>query len=169
MDSRFRIPLNTVDLQNMVDSGKSAKTENKTRWAINLFANWQKERERVTKSKQYSSPILEMKDSLLNEALSFFIGEVRNEAGSDYRPNTMYELLISIQHHFRTNGRFVSFLDDKTFSGLKAVLDSKMKELSKKGIGLQRRQADIITQEQEEKLWTKIFWVQIVLNNYWIP
>ncbi|XP_069128456.1 uncharacterized protein KIAA1958-like [Argopecten irradians] len=67
----------------------------------------------------------------------------------------MYELLISIQHHFRTNGRFVSFLDDKTFSGLKAVLDSKMKELSKKGIGLQRRQADIITQEQEEKLWTK--------------
>lgn len=73
MDSRFRIPLNTVDLQNMVDSGKSAKTENKTRWAINLFANWQKERERVTKSKQYSSPILEMKDSLLNEALSLLV------------------------------------------------------------------------------------------------
>ncbi|XP_033752677.1 uncharacterized protein KIAA1958-like [Pecten maximus] len=36
---------------------------------------------------------------------------------------------------------------------MKAVLDSKMKELSKKGMGLQRRQADVISQVQEEDMW----------------
>ncbi|XP_033756302.1 uncharacterized protein KIAA1958-like [Pecten maximus] len=153
MDTRFRIPLKAQDLQQMVENGKSTKTENKTRWAIDLFHNWQKQREQLTKNRKYSDPILKMSNSLLNEALSFFIGEVRNEAGSEYRPNTIYELVVSIQHHFRTNGRFISFLDDQSFAGLKAVLDSKMKELSKKGMGLQRRQADVISQVQEEDMW----------------
>ncbi|XP_033736605.1 uncharacterized protein KIAA1958-like [Pecten maximus] len=153
MDTRFRIPLKAQDLQQMVENGKSTKTESKTRWAINLFHNWQKQREQLTKNRKYSNPILKMSNSLLNEALSFFIGEVRSEAGSEYRPNTIYELVVSIQHHFRTNGRFISFLDDQSFAGMKAVLDSKMKELSKKGMGLQRRQADVISQVQEEDMW----------------
>lgn len=38
----------------------------------------------------------------------------------------------------RKKGRFVSFLDDKKFQGLRTVLDSKMKELSSHGSGLDK-------------------------------
>ena len=34
----------------------------------------------------------------------------------------------------RKEGRFISFLDDKTFQGLRSVLDSIMKELSSLGL-----------------------------------
>jgi hypothetical protein len=55
----------------------------------------------------------------------------------------------------RKEGRFVSFLDDKKYQGLRSVLDSKMKELSGRGLGLNRKKADIITAEQENIMWCK--------------
>ena len=39
----------------------------------------------------------------------------------------------------RKEGRFISILDDKTFQGLRSVLDSKMKELSSRGLGLDEK------------------------------
>ena len=46
----------------------------------------------------------------------------------------------------RKEGRFLSFLDDKTFQGLRSVLDSKMKEfLSSRGLGLDKKRAEVIS------------------------
>lgn len=88
--------------------------------------------------------LLTMSNESLNLALKFFILEVRNKSGKEYYPNTIYELIISLQHYLRANKRFVSFLDDTEFNTMREVLDAKMKSLSKQGIGLTRRQADII-------------------------
>lgn len=49
----------------------------------------------------------------------------------------------------------MSFLDDTEFNTMREVLDPKMKSLSKQGIGLTRRQADIISIDQENIMWQK--------------
>ena len=53
----------------------------------------------------------------------------------------------------RKEGRFISILDDKTFQGLRSVLDSKMKELSSRGLGLDKKRAEVISAEQEDIMW----------------
>ncbi|ESO87370.1 hypothetical protein LOTGIDRAFT_66203, partial [Lottia gigantea] len=91
----------------------------------------------------------------LNEALSFFIAEVRKESGDNYKPNTLYEIIISIQHYLRQNGRLIAFMDDQEYQGLRSVLNSKMKELSRLGLGINTKKSEVITIEQEEILWSK--------------
>lgn len=137
----------------MVKKGLSKKTEQKTKWAINLFKKWQEDRRnKSTDAENFisSKNIFEMSDEELNKTLGYFVAEVRNQKGEDYMPNTIYELVCCIQHHMRQMGRFVSFFDDETFHGFKKVLDSKMKELSGRGLGIDRKRAEVISEEQEE-------------------
>jgi len=68
--------------------------------------------------------------SELNETLSYFVVDVRNKDGEEYRPNTIYELVIAVQHHFRQNV-FLNFLEDADFVGFRDILDAKMKNLSR--------------------------------------
>ena len=102
---------------------------------------------------RFYKPLLEMTNQELAKAPSYFIVEVRNESGKEYRPNSIYEITISIQHHLRASGKFVNFLDN-VYSKLKSVLDAKMKSLSKQGLGIDKKQADVISVEQEEILWS---------------
>ena len=46
-------------------------------------------------------------------------------------------------------------MDDKSFDGMRKVLDSKMKELSSRGLGIERRRAEVISEEQEDIMWSK--------------
>lgn len=96
-----------------------------------------------------------MDTTSLNNHLCNFITEVRNKEGTNYRPYTIYEIVISIQHFLRQNGNFVSFLDDNDFLKMRQVLDARMKEVSKTGLGSLHRRADIISPEQESILWGK--------------
>lgn len=43
---RFLKPLNQQDLDDLIRSGLSKKTESKSKWALNLFASWQQERKK---------------------------------------------------------------------------------------------------------------------------
>lgn len=45
--------------------------------------------------------------------------------------------------------------DSSTFWMMRGILDSKMKELSGQGIGIERKRADIITEPQEDTMWSK--------------
>jgi hypothetical protein len=142
------MPLQEMDVQEFVSNSKPINTINKTRWAVSVFNSWKNAR-------GWEGELLTMSNENLNSALNFFILEVRNKSGKEYYPNTIYELIISIQHYLRANNRFVSFLDDTEFNTMREVLDAKMKSLSKQGIGLKRRQADIISIDQENIMWQK--------------
>ncbi|XP_062572787.1 uncharacterized protein LOC134234758 [Saccostrea cucullata] len=91
----------------------------------------------------------------LDKAMHIFIAEVHNKSGGEYHPNTLSEIVISIQHFLRGSGRFDNFLDDTDFAYMPPVLDAKMKELSRMGIGISRKQADIISAEQENEMWER--------------
>ncbi|XP_060589912.1 uncharacterized protein LOC132745106, partial [Ruditapes philippinarum] len=96
-----------------------------------------------------------MSSEVLNETLGYFITEVRTISGKEYKPITLYEIIIAIQHHLRQQGRLINFLDDAAFDGLRRILDAKMKQLSKQGLGMQRRSTAIISEEQENELLNK--------------
>ena len=73
---------------------QNQKTESKTRWAVDVFSKWQRARSGNNDGERFIKSLLAMTNEELGEALSYFIAEVRNEAGEEYRPNTVYELII---------------------------------------------------------------------------
>lgn len=121
-----------------------------------------------TRSRKITDDLLSMDNTSLNNHLCSFITEVRNKEGTNNLPNTIYEIVISIQHFLRQNGNFVSFLDDNDFLKMRQVLDARMKEVSKTGLGSLHRRADIISPEQESILWDKGFWALIYPQKCWI-
>ena len=57
--------------------------------------------------------------------------------------------------HLRLNGRpELDFFKDPTFSEFRATLDSEMKRIQSAGIGSKRRQAEPLTEKEEELLWS---------------
>ena len=99
--------------------------------------------------------LLEMMKAELCHALSRFVLEVRKTNGEDYPAETMYEIIISLQMYLESNGRVLKLLNDEEFTPLKNTLDAKMKELSAAGKRCQHKKAGIITETEEELLWSK--------------
>ncbi|XP_062573148.1 zinc finger MYM-type protein 2-like [Saccostrea cucullata] len=149
--------LNEEDLDNLIKKGLSKKTEQKSKWAMTLFTNWQNERKCMLPNHDtfMYQDIMIMSDEEINKTMSFFVAEVRNKSGEDYRPNSLYEIVCAIQHKLRHEGRFINFLDDDKFHDMRSILDSKMKELSGRGMGIKRKRAEIITEAQEDEMWSK--------------
>jgi integrase len=91
----------------------------------------------------------------LNYSISRFICEVKKKNGDDYPGETLHELVISLQLHFDLKGKPLKFLNDPDFMQLKNTLDGVMKDRAKAGLGIRRKQAQVITLEEEEILWQK--------------
>jgi len=69
----------------------------------------------------------------LNYDLGAFVFEVRKENGEKYRGNTIYEIIVAIQHHVRENSRFLALLDDSEFEGMRSNLDKKNERFGSNG------------------------------------
>ncbi len=85
----------------------------------------------------------------------FFSSRHRKTNGDPYPKETLKEIVLAIQAHFHMNGRYVKLLDDPSFAKLKTTLESTMKGLSKEGYVRCKQQAEPISEEEEEKLWTE--------------
>ena len=83
--------------------------------------------------------------------LTCFVLEVRKKDGSLYPPNTLHHLTAGLLRHLRESGHNIEF------TSFRASLDSEMKRISRERIGSKRRQADIITDDEEDALWLKGF------------
>ena len=58
--------------------------------------------------------------------------------------------------HLRWNGQaIVDFFKDEQFVNFRASLDSEMKRLQSNGTGLKKRQAEVLTEDEEDLLWKK--------------
>ena len=47
----------------------------------------------------------------------------------------------------------VDFFSDKVFADMRSTLDAEMKRIQYSGLGSHRKQAEIITVEEEQRLW----------------
>ena len=86
--------------------------------------------------------------------MSRFVLEVRKKDGSEYRPNTLHHICCGILRHLRESGRpDIDIFKDSLFADFRATLDGEMKQLQSLGIGAKKRQAESLTEEEEERLW----------------
>lgn len=128
-------------------------------WAVKLFHTWKTERNNLVKMDQsisYIHPDIEtMTRDELNFCLSRFLCEIKKENGMEYPGQTLYDLLIEIQLYLEQQGKPYRFLNEECFVQIKNTLDHIMKSRTQAGIGTEKRQAQIITKEEENIMWQK--------------
>ena len=92
--------------------------------------------------------------SEISHWLTHFILEARKKSGDPYPPNTLHHIMVGMRH-LRCSRRDIDILKDAEFHEFRASLDSEMKRLQSCRIGSQKRQAEVISEEEEEILWKK--------------
>ena len=80
-----------------------------------------------------------------------FILEAKKANGEPYPEETLNEIVISLQLLSYVHGREMKLINDHEFVTLKNTLDSRMKDLAAEGICVRRKQAAIIT--EDEQMW----------------
>lgn len=93
----------------------------------------------------------------LNTVLCRFVYEVRRYDGSEYPPNSLYQLCCGLVRFLKNDcsRSDLNFLDtsDPAFHGFQQCLNTEMKRLTEKGVGAVKRKVRKVTEEQEQVLW----------------
>uniref|UniRef100_A0A1X7TFH8 DUF3504 domain-containing protein n=1 Tax=Amphimedon queenslandica TaxID=400682 RepID=A0A1X7TFH8_AMPQE len=132
----------------------SKNTERSQTWALNVFRSW------IAASETGSG----VADSILWEGdpkdvctlLCQFIKEARQQSGEPYCPKTLLQILSNLQGFaLSKNPHAPHFMNhkDPVFMSLHNVLNNESRRLLNEGIGAVKKQARVITVEEEEKLW----------------
>ncbi len=126
-----------------------------------MFKDWQLQRNLQAGLDDQAAdivPILvnleDMTPEDLNYAISRFIVEARKVNGDEYPGTTLKELVMMLQLHFETLGKTYKFISTD-FMQVQNTLDSTMKARARKGVVRAERQAEVITTEEEEQLWSR--------------
>ena len=90
--------------------------------------------------------------------LSKFIAETRQSSGEAYTPKTLLQFMTNLQaFEYTIHPRACHFMihKDVRFQPLHIVLNNLSKRLLRKGIGAEKKQARVVTIEEENELWDK--------------
>ena len=151
--SPFGNPKTTEEILEARRQGIPLRTQQDTQYCIRLWEEWRNYRQTATN--ENISPLIELDNAELDNWLTCFVLEVRKKDGSLYPPNTLHHIIAGLLRHMRENGRNIDLFNDPGFASFRASLDAEMKRISGAGIGSKKRQAEIITEEEEELLWGK--------------
>ena len=145
---RFAAPLSDDCIQACIREAIPKNTRDQTGWAVRVWEAWRN-------SRQDDIPeLLAMNKEEMGSWLSKFLLEARRMDGNEYTGNTLHQMLCGLLRYLRLNGRQeIDFFKDIAFKNMLAVLDSKMKNLRRNGIGVVTKQAEPITLKEEETLW----------------
>ena len=81
--------------------------------------------------------------------------EVRHEDGKPYPPNSLYQLCCGIMRYAKETKPELNFFTAAEFNSFRRTLDAQMKRLKAEGLGNNPKQAEPISAEEEEMLWSK--------------
>ena len=88
------------------------------------------------------------------EALCYFIPKVTKVKGEGVYPaKTLYPLVMALKKYLNVNRIPWKLIDDPHFEDVKNVLDNVMKQCTESNVGTVKRQAELITFDQENDLW----------------
>ena len=79
--------------------------------------------------------------------LEVFVLEVRKRDGSEYSPGTLHHLVAGLMCHLREAGIRIDIFSDDDFANFRRI--------RRNGAGKQKGQAEVITEDEEELLWSK--------------
>ena len=139
----------------------AASSEKKLEWAVRMFEAWRTARNDAAMTCSNMStiaPDIELVDftaDQLNFALSRFVIETKKQNGEDYPGKTLREIILCVQMYLEKRGIVHRFFTDPQFKELTNTVDNIMKLRAQQGIGTSVKQAQEITLDEEEMLWTK--------------
>jgi len=151
--NRFSPIVSDEEIDQLISAQKNANTTKNTKWAIKVFDEWRSER---VKNGIIIPDLLSMDNKTMNSFLQRFVIEARKRNGDEYPPKSLYYLICGIMRHCKDNKLLVNFFDEKdnSFAQLRKVLDARMKELLSKGLGTKPKKADVLSEEDEDILWS---------------
>ena len=134
-------------------------TKKKALWAARIFEQWKcicnyKIKQQGTNLDNMIMTILMNMDiPQMSDVLSFFLMEIRKQNGDEYPHETLYKIVLSLQHYMTMNGRDLKLLDYPGLVKMRNTLDNWMKELSKEGVICERQQSKPISVQDKDHLW----------------
>ena len=131
-------------------------TQNDTLYCLKTWKEWAVQRNECDNISQIAPevPLLTDLESLAYW-LERFVLEERMKDRSVYHPNTLHHLICGIQREVRNSNAGIDLFKDPPFANAKKTLDSEMKRISKLGNGSNKRQAEPLTDDDEEKMWNE--------------
>ena len=148
-EQRFAPPKSDKEVEAARKASMPKKTRNDMDYCMRIWMEWKECRNIKTETTA-------MTKVELNEALCRFVLEIRKKDGSEYPPNTVHHICCGIMRYLRTEGQpQINFFSDGSFSHFREVVDSEMKRLRGQGLGSKKRQAEPLTQEEEQLVWEK--------------
>ena len=74
--------------------------------------------------------------------------------GGEFTPNSLYHIVCGLMRHLKWNEHpSIDFFNDSDFASFKSSLNAEMKRLQSQGLGSKKRQAEVLSEEEEEILW----------------
>ena len=136
-----------------------ANTAKNTQWAVSVFREWRSawssspdDGQKVCPADLLENPVVED----LNYWLARFVAEVRSQDGKPYTPRSIHQILCGLQRYMTSNSPTAPKIlskDDRRFIDFHSAVDHVYHRLRSEGVGVEVRHADVITVEEEEKLW----------------
>ena len=120
-------------------------TAQDTKYCTNVWYEWSNYRREVHRSQ--IPPLTEITPPQLQYWLTRFVLEVRKKDGTEYPSQTLHHLCSELLRYLRQNGH-------PTLDIYKDSL-AEMKRLQRLGIGSKTKQAEPLTEEEEEIMWQK--------------
>ena len=90
----------------------------------------------------------------LNYWLSKFIYELRKDDNNYYPRDSLISIVAGINSYI-SKSRPLNFFKDEYFSHFMSVLDLTCKRSHEKGVGVIKKQAEVISKDEEELMWNK--------------
>ena len=151
---RYALPKTDEEVNESRISSIPKKTLDDTKYCFKLFEDWRKQRQEATGG--VIGNLCTLPDSQIQHWMSRFILEVRKRDGNVYTPNTLHHITAGVMRHLRWNGRpDIDFFRDSQYSDFRQSLDAEMKRLQSLGIGSKKKQAEVLTEADEDLLWAK--------------
>ena len=151
---KFASPMTVSEIEKAKQSAVPKSTRADTDYCFRIWNEW---RENRVFNYGDSIPSLQnIPEEEVGPNLSSFIFEVRKQNGSEFPPDTLHHIVSGLQRYLRWNGRpGIDLYKDAIFADFRRCLDAEMKRLQKAGLGSEKKQAEPLTAEEEELLWTK--------------
>lgn len=144
-------------MTNLTHKKFSDETTKKIRWVTKMYGEWRLVR---NLNPNVRNIVCDMDDissltiSNVVEGICRFLTEIKKLDGSEFPGKTLYDLVICLQFHLETKGFSWKFLSDNHFKDIRFTLDNLMKDRCARGIGVNVRKAQVLSQFHEEIFWS---------------
>ena len=160
--ARFASPLSKEELEKKCQRFVPSNTQRNNTWATNVFAEWLSERNKQT-IEQYPDILQSQQPtSTVDVVLAAFILEARRKDGDCYPANTLKNILAAIYRIMKAKygaTNVINFMEkesrERSYPHLHNAMDHQFRLLRCNGIGVERKQAEVITVEQEKQMWER--------------